>query len=112
MLLSPGQLQGSDTVTRREGEVSYLFLGDAVDDVRGDSVSHVSRQQGSRVVLGLDAGRAHLLPPGGHGLRVPRLVYGDCGQRDSGTLSSGHWAGATNPRTSTCEHGLSVKSNF
>lgn len=65
--------------------MSYLFLRDAVDDLRGDRVPHVSGQQRSRVVLGLNAGRAHLLPPGGHGLRVPRLVYGHWrkGERDT-----------------------------
>lgn len=112
--LLPGQLHGSDTVARREErcEMSYLFLGHTVDDVRGYRVPHVSREQGSRVVLGLHAGRAHLLPPGGHGLRVPRLVYSDWRQRESGKFSLGHGTGATNPGTGTCEHNSSMKSNF
>lgn len=58
--------------------MSYLFLGHAVDDLRSHRVSHVSGQQGSCVVFGLNAGCAHLLPPGGHRLRVPGLVYSDC----------------------------------
>lgn len=91
--------------------MSYLFLGHAVDDLCSHRVSHVSGQQGSCVVFGLNAGRAHLLPPGGHRLRVPGLVYSDCKGR-AGKLSLGHRAGATNPGTSTCEHRLSIRSNF
>lgn len=92
--------------------MSYLFLGHAVDDLRSHRVSHVSGQQGSCVVFGLHAGRAHLLPPGGRRLRVPGLVYSDCRQRESRKLSLGHRAGATSPGTSTCEHRLSIRSNF
>ncbi|OBS73137.1 hypothetical protein A6R68_12277, partial [Neotoma lepida] len=39
---------------------------------------NVCRQQGSAIVLRLNTGHTHLLPPRGHGLRIPRLINGHC----------------------------------
>lgn len=60
---------------------THFLLGQAVGYVGGDSVPDVRGEQSSSVVLRLNTGRAHLLPPRGHWLRIPGLFDGHYRQK-------------------------------
>ena len=60
---------------------THFLLGQVVGQLGGDSVPDVRGKQSSPVVLRLNTGRAHLLPPRGHWLRIPGLLAGHCRQK-------------------------------
>lgn len=63
---------------------TYFFLCHVVWYLRSNRMSNMCRQQSSSIVLRLNTGCAHLLPPWGHRLRIPGLIDGHYRDRGIG----------------------------